>query len=626
MAQYRIPESPKKYKTEYSQFKGVDFSSNPTQINEKRGAIGTVNLISDTGGFPEKRKGWRKILDCESPVNGLYRGTVDGEEVFLVHGGTKLYKWTEEEITELKSGINNAKGTFFTMDGKIYILTGAEYLVYDGETVKNVTDDAYVPTTTIANYPTGGGETYEEVNLLTPKRKNKFAGDGSSTVFQLDTTDVDSIVEVKIDDEVQASSSYSLNGADGKVTFTSAPPKPDVTGKDNVEITFSKEVEDYEGKITKCTIAAVYGGNSQDRVFLSGNPDDPDTDWHCAAGDPTYFPDLSYSTVGTDGTPIMGYLNIGNVQAIFKSDERADTTIYFRSYSITDEDVTFPIRRGASGAGAIAKGSFAYLLDDPLFLSRSGVFSLTTNNLTAMQAVRNRSFYVDAQLTKEEHLENAIAVVWGGYYVLCVNSRCYILDGNQNFAYKPQSYGDYVYECYYWENIPAVAFMEYHGILYFGTADGRICKLNTDLDGMKAYNDGGTLDEDGVMQGGQAIRAEWYTKADDDGDFMVYKTMTKRGSGVMVKPYTRSWIQVYARTDRDFGRKIREKPADIFDWLDIDFSRFTFNSNDAPQVIPFNSKVKKYKTLQLIIKNDTINEAFGVFGVIKRYTIGTFVR
>ena len=95
MAQYRIPESPKKYKTEYSQFKGVDFSSNPTQINEKRGAVGTVNLISDTGGFPEKRKGWRKILDCESPVNGLYRGTVDGEEVFLVHGGTKLYKWTE---------------------------------------------------------------------------------------------------------------------------------------------------------------------------------------------------------------------------------------------------------------------------------------------------------------------------------------------------------------------------------------------------------------------------------------------------------------------------------------------------------------------------------------------------
>ena len=194
MAQYKIPDSPKKYMTEYSQFRGVDFSSNPTQIDKKRGAVGTVNLISDSGGFPEKRKGWRKIQECEQPVNGMYRGTIDGEEIFLVHGGTKLYKWDEESITELKSGINNAKGTSFSMDGKIYILTGAEYLVYAGKEVKNVSDDAYVPKTTIANYPTGGGETYEEVNLLSPKRKNKFAGDGTSTVYQLDTTDVDSIV------------------------------------------------------------------------------------------------------------------------------------------------------------------------------------------------------------------------------------------------------------------------------------------------------------------------------------------------------------------------------------------------------------------------------------------------
>ena len=81
-----------------------------------------------------------------------------------------------------------------------------------------------------------------------------------------------------------------------------------------------------------------------------------------------------------------------------------------------------------------------------------------------------------------------------------------------------------------------------------------------------------------------------------------------------------------ARTERDFGRQIREQLIDIFSWEDIDFTRFTFFSNDAPQVVPFNSKVKKYKTMQLIIKNDALNEAFGIFGIIKRYTIGTSVR
>lgn len=36
--------------------------------------------------------------------------------------------------------------------------------------------------------------------------------------------------------------------------------------------------------------------------------------------------------------------------------------------------------------------------------------------------------------------------------------------------------------------------------------------------------------------------------------------------------------------------------------------------------------MKKYKTLQLIAKNEALNEAFGLFGIIKRYTIGTMVR
>ncbi len=628
MATYKIPDSPKKYKTEYSKFKGVDLSSNPTQVDSTRGAMGTVNLISDSGGFPEKRKGWRVLQTCEAPVNGLYRGVIKGKEYFLVHGGTKLYQWTDSSIKELKSGLTNGKGTAFTLNDKIYVLTGGEYLVFDGETVKDATADAYVPTTSIANKPEGGGTSFEDVNLLSSKRKNEFCADGAATVYQLDTTDVESIAEVKVDAKVWESGKYTLDGKKGQVKFTTAPPKPSIAGKDNVSITFVKTVEGYKDKIIKCTIAGIYGGKSQDRVFLSGNPDAQDTDWRCESNNPLYFSDLSYTKVGADGAAIIGYSAISDSQAIIKADDRSETTIYFRGYNIdtTTSKVQFPVRRAAAGAGAVAKRAFAYLPEEPVFLSRTGVFALTSSNITALQVARNRSYYVDAALTKEEHLENACAVVWNGYYVLAVNGHAYVMDTNQNVAYKPQSYGDYVYECYYWDNFPAVRMMESRGNLYFGTSDGKICRLNTDIDTMQAYSDGGTLGEDGKITGSTAISAEWHTKADDDGDFMTYKTMVKRGSGVMMKPYTRSSIQVYARTERDFGRKIREGIADIFSWTDIDFSRFTFNSNDAPQVLPFNSKVKKYKTLQLIMKNDAMNEAFGIFGIIKRYTIGTSVR
>ncbi|WNX83916.1 hypothetical protein RWV98_15220 [Agathobaculum sp. NTUH-O15-33] len=56
-ATFGAPDSPKKYTRVYAGFKGVDLSTDPTQIDEKRGADGTVNLISDAGGNPEKKAG-----------------------------------------------------------------------------------------------------------------------------------------------------------------------------------------------------------------------------------------------------------------------------------------------------------------------------------------------------------------------------------------------------------------------------------------------------------------------------------------------------------------------------------------------------------------------------------------
>ena len=64
----------------------------------------------------------------------------------------------------------------------------------------------------------------------------------------------------------------------------------------------------------------------------------------------------------------------------------------------------------------------------------------------------------------------------------------------------------------------------------------------------------------------------------------------------------------------------------IFSWEDIDFSRFTFEANDAPAEIPFRRKVKNYKRLQILIKNDAVNEGFGVFCIVKHYVTGNFAK
>lgn len=355
-------------------------------------------------------------------------------------------------------------------------------------------------------------------------------------------------------------------------------------------------------------------------MFLSGNEKYQSADWHSELNDPSYIPDLSYSLIGSENTAIMGYSKIGEYLAVIKEDDGQDSTIFLRSAKLDriDSDTTeavFPLKQGVAGVGAVSRHAIGKLLDEPLFLSRNGIYAITSNIITAERTVQNRSFFVDTALTKEENLQSAICVDWNGLFILCVNSRCYLLDGKQNKSYKPQSSGDYVYECYHWNNIPAICFLEHNGNLYFGTAEGEICRFNNDDPLMSRYSDNN-----------QPIVASWSTKADDDGDFMRRKTIPRNGSGLMLKPYTRSSCKVTIRTDKDFGVDIRTAFMDIFTFEDMDFERFSFNTNDSPQIHPFGKKIRKYITAQITVSNDALNEGFGILGIIKRYTMGNYVK
>ena len=127
---------------------------------------------------------------------------------------------------------------------------------------------------------------------------------------------------------------------------------------------------------------------------------------------------------------------------------------------------------------------------------------------------------------------------------------------------------------------------------------------------------------------GEAIDAVWATRYDDDGTPAVLKTMIQRGCCVTIKPYARSSGTVYFRSDRPGGgeRKVAATAMDILDFTDIDFERFTFNTDDSPQEIFLNRKVKNYKRLQIIVRNAENNEGFGIFQITKHYVIGNFAK
>ena len=123
------------YTTLYSKFKGVDKASDPTNIDNSRSPY-APNLISDSDGFPEKRPGWRTLCNVEAPVNGIYWAMLKTNGYFIIHGGTKIYSWDGAgKPKEIKNGVTNNKSTAFVFQDKFYLLTGGEYLVFDGSSI-----------------------------------------------------------------------------------------------------------------------------------------------------------------------------------------------------------------------------------------------------------------------------------------------------------------------------------------------------------------------------------------------------------------------------------------------------------------------------------------------------------
>ena len=657
----------------YNKFRGVDFSTDPSLVDRNRSPF-AVNIISDTAGMPEKRLGWRRIHQLyktqivtengvstivptaeKGPVYGLYYGDVGGQngKMMLAHVGNTLYDFSDSYATAIYSGLAETESCGFFMreekKGYFFILDGTHYLKYDGTTVSDVLSDAYVPTVFISKNPDGtGGTLYESVNLISDQRCESFLGDGNEVDYYLSVKPVTSIDKVEVRNAAGEyetkvlTTDYTVSTNDGKVHFTGSAPSPIVAGQDNVRITYSKPVTGYKDRILKCTIACKYGYGGSNRVFLSGNPDYKAYDWYSDLWRPDYFPDTSFSVVGDDNTAVMGYQKVGKYLMIIKESNSQDSTIFQRWGGLDENgNVQFYIEQGAAGIGAIAKGSFSTLLDEPLFLSTRGIMAITNTNILAERTIRNRSYYVDNYLLPEKDkdgysvLPNCTACEWNGYYLLATpNGTCYVLDSKNKSYRKNTSYDsyDFVYESYYWNNIPAVKFLPVVDSLYFGTDDGRICKFNTDKKNLDKYTDNGFKTDPNDGSDGDAIVSVWSTCNDDDGASYLLKSMTKKGCSITIKPFYRSSAEIYVVRDgngEDFvrnGQFIKSEAMDIFNFFDIDFNRFSFITNDSPQDIYLRKKIKKYKRLQFIIRNAVKCEGFGIYQISKTFTVGNYAK
>lgn len=578
-------------------FLGVDFANAETEVDTRRSPW-APNMVADKAGYPEKRPGYTCLQSYPGPVHGM--GFFQGN--MLVHAGTKLYG---PEKTILYSDMAERRSAFFHWEDKLYILDGSHYLEYDGVQAKEV--DGFIPTTVIGREPSGGGTLFEAVNLLQPKRINSFVSDGTATEFLLDSMGIDTAeVTVWVDGEEKSEGEdYTVDREAGKVIFTQAPA--DSEGLDSVTIRFSKTVTGYRERICKCTIAGSFGLGSDSRVFLTGNPEYPNTDWQSGLYDPTYFPDTGYTRLGSENTAIMGYLKQYDSMIVVKEQADDETGLFIRSAELTENsEAIFPVKEGIAGMGAVSPYAFGTLAGDPVFLSPGGIYGLDTNAVTQQRSVQLRSFFINPRLTRESSLGEAVGAVWGQFYVVCVNGHAYVANGSQT---NENPMGGRGYEWYYWTDIPARVLREHDGKLYFGTDDGKVMVFS------------GEYADDG-----RAIDAIWTTPLLDGGNFMQEKNISRRGTGILTKPYARSSGEIFFSTEKSLMQVTRQYTMDLMDFDDVDFNRFSFTMQDNPRVQISPKKFRKVLQFQMGVRNCVAGEGFGVLAMMVTFSMGNMTR
>lgn len=677
MAKRTLPDSPSYFATQYEKLKGVDYSCDITEVSRVRTPTG-VNMISDDGGNPVKRTGWRRVADVNC---GEIKEIIFHEDNLSDYDPLKIYIIGQTGIYAVvtKNGVqtvlpllekNITSASYFLFDGEVYVFVNGGLYKLEGITATGIEDKAYVPENTISKNPDGsGGMSLESINLLTPKRIFSFLGDETSKDYYLYPESVRNedlykyVVKSSIKVEALTTngweeiadftlpSAVTVKGKDingttkdfevvaGKIILPKAYP-PLTPGQDNVRITFENfddTKSDVEGvsvgqyreerlDLLATTSCMTYGYSAVDRVFLVGGKHRNKV-YYSGVNQPMYYPDENYLTVGHDGNGITGLHRVSEYLAAVKEDSAIEGTVFLISGAYIADEMYFKVTPTSAGTGAIAPKSFNTLVDEPLFLSRSGVFAIANYYTTTEKVIRNRSYYLDKKLLAEPNLDKACSCTYRRYYMLCVNDHCYILDGRSKSQDKNNN-TDYLYEGYYWENIPAKVFYVHQDELYFGTADGYLCKFNNDVDNRTKYCDNGTLKNEGgilSLDGGTAIHCEWSTPLDDDGRPQYFKSLNKKGTMLTMLPYERTSAKV--TLIKDGGNepiRLGVFYADMHTWELIDFTRFTFNSDDTAQDAFFRKKVKKYKRLRIVVENDGIYEPFGILGITKTYSVDNF--
>lgn len=556
-----------------------------------------------------KRDGQAFTVECSD----VYRISKRYNGYYVVHAGESLYKWGDDETWQkIKTGIAQKAGVFVEFGDTLFYIDGLEiWQIEDDYTVKSV--DPYVPVVMINCKPDlTDSDDNESFNLIGAGFCVHYHGDSSATKYQLPLNNLDS-AEVKVvvnGVEMIKEIDYDFDQHEGVITFINITPK---TGFNNVWITANKVATGNKEKITGCTVAMPFGGESSGvdggaRVFLMGNKDYPLCYWRSDLGlhqsyGMRYFPDINEEWLDQNSEPITAAAKMGGEMIIFKTN-----SIFAISYAFDGMDVYYPVRECHSAVGCDMPGS-VQLIDNRLVFANStdGVHMLISTNNKLEETVKPLSANINDLLLAEEELADASSCDFERYYWLCVGDKVYLWDyeGTPYYNYADYEKAQRRLAWYRFDGMSVNDFLA-DGQLYYAGSKG-IVKF------IKNKNDFG-----------QAFNAHFVSKAFDLGKPNMLKTFVEvypsfRSDGNVKTTFTVANDKTDAYMKRDIDIK-------SFSWDDFNWAAFTWNLIKFTKTLVMKLRMKMVSYIQIKVVGNHINRGFGLAGLRISYYMNRKIR
>lgn len=488
--------------------------------------------------------------------------------------------FTKHLIPHEIGSINDTDASFFEFGNQVYILSG-EYYVCNGASVQPV--EGYIPTVFI-NTPAGvngGGTIYEEINMLTPKKKQTFNGDGTTKQFKIAQVP-DSIISVKVNG-VDAAYTASSD----IITITQAPAQ----GYDNVEICWSKDDGDRD-IIKAMRFGTVFGGDVDTRVFLYGHPTYRNRVYYSAIAyendiavpSVEYFPATAQVDIGpsnfavtdltrqydrllaTTNKPEAYYLTISTEQLQVTLAGGETATRYVPSVK------TLPLNEVH---GNVAMGQGQVLMNYPVTFEDSAIVMWKATNVRDEKNAEIISTKIKKDLDK-------IAISGIKTLDLQEHNQLWVLFDNKVWIYN------YINKTYSRLQFPTSMnnMSSLNGRVYMSTSQGSLVKFSEN------YN----------TYGEEPIPAYWEMNFADFGVPYLRKTMTRLWISMQPSNWASADVSYISNLSESKITKHIEYKKQWFD--KVNFADWHFTASINPQPFRLKLKAKKFTNLKLIIKNN----------------------